>query len=98
MALQSNLLPEQTAVNLEKLKKAVDEIVSREPAVRGRGEQATKQALVFPMLAALEYEMWNPAEVCPEYDADFAIQSGAPARPCSFSPRHTAYLGRWNLI
>jgi hypothetical protein len=42
--------------------------------VRGRGEEATKQALVLPMLEALGYDIWNPTEVCPEFEADFAIK------------------------
>lgn len=59
---------------MEKLKIACNQIVSRLPAVKGKGEQATKQALVIPLLDALDYDIWNPLEVCPEFDADFAIK------------------------
>lgn len=55
----------------EKLKSVIDEILGRVSAVRGKGEQATKQSLVLPMVSALGYDIWNPSEVCPEYDADF---------------------------
>jgi len=49
-------------------------IQARIPAVRGRGEEATKQALVLPMLEMLGYDIWNPGEVCPEFEADFALK------------------------
>lgn len=58
----------------ERLKTACDQIAGRISAVKGRGEEATKQALVLPMIDALGYEIWNPNEVCPEYEADFAVK------------------------
>lgn len=61
-------------MSFEKIKAVAAQILNRIPAVRGKGEQATKQSLVLPMLDALGYDIWNPAEVCPEYDADFAIK------------------------
>lgn len=61
-------------MSFEKIKSVSEQILNRVPAVRGKGEQATKQALVLPMLDALGYDIWSPAEVCPEYDADFAIR------------------------
>jgi len=61
-------------MSLEKIKTTAEQIVNRIPLVRGRGEEATKQALILPMLDALGYDIWNPAEVCPEYDADFATK------------------------
>lgn len=61
-------------MSIQKLKEATDKILSRLSAVSGRGEEATKQALVLPMLEALGYDIWNPAEVCPEYEADFAVK------------------------
>lgn len=61
-------------MSIEKIKVVADQIVGRLPVVRGKGEEATKQALVLPMLDALGYDIWNPSEVCPEYDADFAIK------------------------
>ncbi|MBK9367106.1 MAG: hypothetical protein IPN01_12445 [Deltaproteobacteria bacterium] len=64
-------------MSLDRLKERLDQIASRVPVVRGRGEEATKQALVLPMLDALGYDIWNPVEVCPEYDADFATRKGS---------------------
>lgn len=61
-------------MSLEKLKLVSDQILSRLPSVKGKGEEATKQALVLPMLDALGYDIWNPGEVCPEFEADFAIK------------------------
>lgn len=63
-------------MSIEKLKQVSDQILSRLSAVKGRGEEATKQALVLPMLDALGYDIWNPEEVCPEYEADFAVKKG----------------------
>ena len=59
---------------LEKIRKTVEQICERLNAVKGRGEEATKQALVYPLLEALGYNIWLPTEVCPEYEADFAIK------------------------
>ncbi len=59
---------------MDRLKSAVDKILGRLPNARGRGEEATKQSLVLPLLDALGYDIGNPAEVCPEYEADFAIK------------------------
>lgn len=61
-------------MSLEKIKAVSDQIISKLQAVKGKGEEATKQALVMPMLNALDYDVWNPTEVCPEYEADFAIK------------------------
>jgi hypothetical protein len=59
---------------MDRIKAVVDQILSRVSIVRGKGEEATKQALVLPMLDALGFDIWNPSEVCPEYDADFATK------------------------
>lgn len=59
---------------LDKIRKTVEQICERLNAVKGRGEEATKQALVYPLLEALGYNIWLPTEVCPEYEADFAIK------------------------
>ena len=59
---------------MERIKAVVNQILNRLHAVRGKGEEATKQSLVLPMLDALGFDIWNPAEVCPEYDSDFAIK------------------------
>ncbi|QQE13043.1 type I restriction enzyme HsdR N-terminal domain-containing protein [Planctomycetota bacterium] len=39
-------------------------------------EEATKNALVMPFLAALEYDVFNPQEVVPEFVADVGIKKG----------------------
>ncbi|MCK6524242.1 type I restriction enzyme HsdR N-terminal domain-containing protein [Myxococcota bacterium] len=64
-------------MSIDRLNERLDQIASRVPVVRGRGEEATKQALVLPMLDALGFDIWNPLEVCPEYDADFATRKGS---------------------
>lgn len=61
-------------MSIERLKEKLLAIQARIPMVRGRGEEATKQALVLPMLDALGYDIWNPTEVCPEFEADFAVK------------------------
>ncbi|MBB1075110.1 type I restriction enzyme HsdR N-terminal domain-containing protein [Rhodoferax sp. 4810] len=61
-------------MSIEKLKAVADQITARLPMVKNKGEEATKQALVLPMLDALGFDIWNPAEVCPEYEADFMAE------------------------
>lgn len=39
-------------------------------------EEAAKTALVMPLLQALEYDVFNPAEVIPEFTADVGIKKG----------------------
>lgn len=39
-------------------------------------EEATKNALVMPMLMAMGYEPFNPAEVVPEFTADIGTKRG----------------------
>jgi len=41
-----------------------------------RNEQSTKQALVIPFIKALGYDVYDLAEVVPEFTADFAEQKG----------------------
>lgn len=38
-------------------------------------EEAGKQALILPFVAALGFDIWNPAEVIPEYKAGWAKQT-----------------------
>ena len=49
-----------------------DRIRQRMPHVQG--EEATKQALVVPLLQVLGYDVFDPREVRPEYVADFAVK------------------------
>lgn len=39
-------------------------------------EEATKNALIMPFIAALGYDVFNPLEVIPEYTADVGIKKG----------------------
>jgi hypothetical protein len=39
-------------------------------------EEATKNALIMPFIAALGYDVFNPAEVTPELNADVGIKKG----------------------
>jgi hypothetical protein len=50
----------------------IERIRSRMPHVQG--EEATKQALVVPLLQVLGYDVFDPREVRPEYVADFAVK------------------------
>ncbi len=61
-------------MTIEKLRSVADQILSRISSVKNKGEEATKQALILPMLDALGYDIWNPDEVCPEYEADFVTK------------------------
>ncbi len=40
-------------------------------------EEATKAALIMPFIGALGYDVFDPAEVIPEYTADFGVNRGA---------------------
>ena len=48
------------------------------PALRTvlQTEEATKNALVMPFIAALGYDVFDPTEVIPEYTADFGTKKG----------------------
>lgn len=39
-------------------------------------EEATKNALIMPLIAALGYDVFNPSEVVPEYTADVGVKKG----------------------
>lgn len=39
-------------------------------------EEATKQALVIPFIKTLDYDVYNPSEVIPEYTVDHGIKKG----------------------
>ena len=50
-------------MSLDRVKAVAEQILNRIPALRGKSEEATKQALVLPMLDALGFDIWNPSEV-----------------------------------
>ena len=60
------------------LEDAVRDIADRIPDVLERlvTEEATKNALVMPFIAALGYDVFNPTEVVPEFTADVGNKSG----------------------
>lgn len=39
-------------------------------------EEATKQSLILPFFQSLKYNVFNPVEFSPEYNADFGIKKG----------------------
>lgn len=51
----------------ERAEKLVDQI---------KTEEATKQSLILPFFQTLGYDVFNPLEFCPEFDADFGIKKG----------------------
>lgn len=53
-------------------------LAAKLPAVQDQldTEEATKNALVMPFIAALGYDVFDPAEVIPEYVADVGIKKG----------------------
>lgn len=57
----------------EDLARHADQIRARMEHVQGN-EEATKQALVVPLLQVLGYDVFDPREVKPEYRADFAVK------------------------
>lgn len=54
------------------------EVASRAETLLGAiaTEEATKHALVLPVLQGLGYDVFNPAEVVPEFNADVGIKKG----------------------
>lgn len=39
-------------------------------------EEGTKQSLILPFFQLLGYDVFNPLEFCPEFDADYGIKKG----------------------
>jgi hypothetical protein len=39
-------------------------------------EEGTKQSLILPFFQMLGYDVFNPLEFCPEFDADYGIKKG----------------------
>lgn len=60
-------------------KDRIGDVARRLEMVKSRsdlGEEATKTAVVMPFLAALGYDIFNPAEVQPEFTADVGTKKG----------------------
>ena len=58
---------EKIAALIEKIPSLVDHLQT---------EEATKNALVMPFIAALGYDVFNPKEVVPEFVADVGTKKG----------------------
>jgi predicted type IV restriction endonuclease len=63
-------------MGIDKIKAAVEGISKRASIAEGKGEEATKQALVLPLIESLGWDIWNPEEVQPEFEADTTVKKG----------------------
>ena len=52
---------------MEKIKQVLSKVIDRIPVLDGEGEEIVKQALVLPVLEAMEYNVWLPNEVSMNY-------------------------------
>lgn len=41
-----------------------------------KSEEGTKQSLILPFFQIMGYDVFNPLEFCPEFDADYGIKKG----------------------
>ena len=58
----------------DRIRKLGDRIHERKPHIHT--EEATKQSLIIPFIRELGYDIYNPAEVVPEYTADLDTRKG----------------------
>ena len=58
----------------DRIRKLADRLHDRRPHIHT--EEATKQSLVIPFIRDLGYDIYNPAEVVPEYTADLDTKKG----------------------
>ncbi|MDJ1185155.1 type I restriction endonuclease [Roseofilum casamattae] len=58
---------EKIAVLIQRIPKILDHLET---------EEATKNALIMPFIAALGYDVFNPQEVVPEFNADIGTKKG----------------------
>jgi predicted type IV restriction endonuclease len=65
------------------LARHADQIKSRTAYVRG--EEATKQALVVPLLQVLGYDVFDPREVQPEFGAEMGKRKGGPSEKVDYA-------------
>jgi hypothetical protein len=70
-------------MSIDKISTAIQKILDRTDLVKG--EEATKQAMILPMLEALGYDIWNPAEVCPEFIADTTVKKNGQKEKVDFA-------------
>jgi hypothetical protein len=67
---------------IDQLKNIGDRVPKLKPQVET--EEATKNAFVMPFISALGYDVFNPAEVVPEYVADLGLKKGEKVDYCIF--------------
>lgn len=60
-------IKEKLYILSERVEKIIDQI---------KTEEGTKQALILPFFQILGYDVFNPLEFCPEFDADYGIKKG----------------------
>ena len=58
----------------DRIRKLADRLIDRKPHIRS--EEGTKHSLVIPFIRDLGYDIYNPAEVVPEYTADVDTKKG----------------------
>lgn len=58
----------------EDLKQFAERVVPLKKSITT--EEATKMSMVIPFFQMLGYDVFNPAEFCPEFTADFGIKKG----------------------
>lgn len=58
----------------ESVKQFSKQVATRKETART--EEATKMSLIVPLFQLLGYDVFNPAEFCPEYTADVGIKKG----------------------
>lgn len=58
----------------EKLYSLSERIEKLSPQIKT--EEGTKQSLILPFFQILGYDVFNPLEFCPEFDADYGIKKG----------------------
>jgi hypothetical protein len=59
----------------DKIRQFSAQLNERLPQIQG--EEATKHSCILPLLQILEFDVWNPLEVKPEYSSDFVTKSKA---------------------
>jgi len=67
---------------IDQLKKIGDRVPNLKHQVET--EEATKNAFVMPFLSSLGYDVFNPAEVVPEFVADLGLKKGEKVDYCIF--------------
>lgn len=66
----------------EKIKTLGDKVAKLKDNIQT--EEATKTAFIMPFMAALDYDIFNPLEVVPEFVADIGIKKGEKIDYCIF--------------